>query len=123
MWSWTNEGQQYFYDRWDLVRIRVESEAWAAPPTTASDQSDENAVVSKSPYSITVDRTPLLSHMILILVGFNDGLISGASPLVVVHRFYLVSIVFLINIRGCAFDNESLHKVHAISTEKQSLTV
>lgn len=53
-WVWPNEGQEYFYDKHEWVRVRVEQEHWHdASPLSPSERQIISAVERKSPYSIT----------------------------------------------------------------------
>ena len=52
---WYNEGDEYFYDKNEWVRIRIEEEHWndlspLAPPERGTASNEEK----KSPYSIVV---------------------------------------------------------------------
>ena len=52
---WHNEGDEYFYDKSEWVRIRIEEEHWndlspVAPAEKGVESNDER----KSPYSIVV---------------------------------------------------------------------
>lgn len=50
-----NGGDEYFYDKLEWVRVRVEDEHWNDPsPVAPSDRRPESATERKSPYSITV---------------------------------------------------------------------
>ena len=52
-----NEGDEYFYDKLEWVRIRVEDEHWHdLTPVAPSERGSESAAERKSPYSITVGR-------------------------------------------------------------------
>ncbi|KAL8663771.1 MAG: hypothetical protein Q9202_003585 [Teloschistes flavicans] len=53
-WVWSNEGQEYFYDKTDWVRFRVEQEHWTDLAPVAPSERDTAAMAErKSPYSIT----------------------------------------------------------------------
>ena len=55
VWTWVNEGDEYFYDKLEWVRIRVEDEHWHdLTPVAPSERASESAAERKSPYSITV---------------------------------------------------------------------
>ncbi len=57
VWTWVNEGDEYFYDKLEWVRIRVEDEHWHdLTPVAPSERGSESAAERKSPYSITVGR-------------------------------------------------------------------
>ena len=50
-----NEGSEYFYDKGETVRIRVEAETWNdLSPVAPSERMNEVAAERKRPYSITV---------------------------------------------------------------------
>lgn len=50
-----NEGNEYFYDKGETVRFRVESETWNdLSPVAPSLRMAETSEELKSPYSITV---------------------------------------------------------------------
>ncbi|KAL9585666.1 MAG: hypothetical protein Q9212_001403 [Teloschistes hypoglaucus] len=53
-WIWSNEGQEYFYDKTEWVRFRVEQEHWTDLAPVAPSERDSAAMAErKSPYSIT----------------------------------------------------------------------
>ncbi|KAL8880702.1 MAG: hypothetical protein Q9198_001938 [Flavoplaca austrocitrina] len=53
-WVWSNEGQEYFYDKTDWVRFRVEQEHWTDLSPLAPSLRETGAYAErKSPYSIT----------------------------------------------------------------------
>ncbi|KAL8657898.1 MAG: hypothetical protein Q9226_001471, partial [Calogaya cf. arnoldii] len=53
-WVWSNEGQEYFYDKTDWVRFRVEQEHWTdLSPVAPSLRETAAYMERKSPYSIT----------------------------------------------------------------------
>ncbi|KAL8643169.1 MAG: hypothetical protein Q9228_000231 [Teloschistes exilis] len=53
-WIWSNEGQEYFYDKTEWVRFRVEQEHWTDLAPVAPSERDSAALAErKSPYSIT----------------------------------------------------------------------
>ncbi|MCJ1297601.1 DNA-directed RNA polymerase III subunit rpc25 [Hypocenomyce scalaris] len=53
-WVWNNEGQEYFYDKYEWVRFRVEQEYWHdQSPVAPSERDSTSALERKSPYSIT----------------------------------------------------------------------
>ena len=55
VWTWVNEGDEYFYDKLEWIRIRVEEEHWHdLTPVAPSERGSESAAERKSPYSITV---------------------------------------------------------------------
>jgi DNA-directed RNA polymerase III subunit RPC8 len=54
-WVWPSAGQEYFYDKHEWVRIRVEQEHWHdLSPVAPSERETAAALERKSPYSITV---------------------------------------------------------------------
>ena len=60
VWTWVNDGDEYFYDKNEWVRVRVEGEQWIdISPSSPSERGNESIAERKSPYSITVS-TPLL---------------------------------------------------------------
>lgn len=64
-WVWSNEGQEYFYDKTDWVRFRVEQEHWTdLSPVAPSLRETAAYSERKSPYSITV-RSWLLSEELI----------------------------------------------------------
>lgn len=70
-----NDGQEYFFDRLDWVRVRVEEEHWNdLSPLAPSERGIDTETVRKSPYSITV-RFSVSSNapFMLISLGFDDS--------------------------------------------------
>lgn len=58
-WIWPNEGQEYFYDKHEWVRFRVEQEHWHdLSPLAPSERESASLLERKSPYSITVSQPP-----------------------------------------------------------------
>ena len=52
-----NDGDEYFYDKLEWVRVRVEEEHWNdLSPVAPSERGTESAAERKSPFSITVRR-------------------------------------------------------------------
>ena len=52
---WNNDGAEYFYDRNEWVRIRIEQEHWHdQSPTSPFEREAETVTERKSPYSIVV---------------------------------------------------------------------
>ena len=52
-WIWQNEGADYFYDKNDWVRVRVEGEEWHdISPAMPYDSEDVATLERQSPYSI-----------------------------------------------------------------------
>lgn len=61
-WVWPNEGQEYFYDKHEWVRFRVEQEQWHdASPLSPSERQKIPLGEWKSPYSLTVSVHTLSS--------------------------------------------------------------
>ncbi|KAK4696414.1 DNA-directed RNA polymerase III subunit RPC8, partial [Lecanoromycetidae sp. Uapishka_2] len=59
VWTWSNEGDEYYYDKLEWVRIRVEDEHWNdLSPVAPSERGTETAAERKSPYSITSGLGP-----------------------------------------------------------------
>ncbi|MCJ1315453.1 DNA-directed RNA polymerase III subunit rpc25 [Xylographa vitiligo] len=53
-WVWNNEGTEYFYDKHEWVRIRIEQEHWHdQSPVAPSERESAAAMERKSPFSIT----------------------------------------------------------------------
>ena len=58
-WNWINDGDEYFYDKHDWVRVRVEEEHWTDLSPMAPSERDAEAVSERPcPYRITVYRSP-----------------------------------------------------------------
>ena len=56
-----NDGDEYFYDKLEWVRVRVEEEHWNdLSPVAPSERGSETATERKSPYSIVVRDSGLL---------------------------------------------------------------
>ena len=54
-WIWKNDGQEYFYDKHEWVRVRVEQEHWHDQSPVAPSAREAMFVQErKSPYSVTV---------------------------------------------------------------------
>ena len=52
---WHNEGQEYFYDKDEWVRIRIEEEHWNdMSPVAPSARGAESNNEKRSPYSLVV---------------------------------------------------------------------
>ena len=52
---WLNDGDEYFYDKNEWVRVRIEDEHWNdLSPIAPSERGSEATEERKSPYSITV---------------------------------------------------------------------
>ena len=57
-WVWNNEGTEYFYDKHEWVRIRVEQEHWHDQSPVAPAERESVAAQERiSPFSITVCAT------------------------------------------------------------------
>ena len=79
-----NDGDEYFYDKLDWVRVRVEDEHWHdLTPVAPSARGTESAAERKSPYSITVGHAFYFQFSRLTFIGFNDTGRTRASPMVV----------------------------------------
>ena len=53
LWIWPGEGNDFYYDKNEWVRIRIESELWHdITPTGPSKRGDTTTSERKSPYSI-----------------------------------------------------------------------
>ena len=64
VWTWVNDGDEYFYDKNEWVRVRVEDEQWIdISPSPPSERGNESIAERKSPYSITVSTPPLENAM------------------------------------------------------------
>lgn len=80
VWTWVNEGDEYFYDKNEWVRVRVEDEQWNdVSPSAPSGQGDESTTEQKSPYSITVGALPPWKRNVLNDVGFDVAVRTWAS--------------------------------------------
>ena len=87
VWTWVNDGDEYFYDKNEWVRVRVEDEQWIdISPSPPSERGDESTAERKSPYSITVSVFPLCKNNVLTKVGFNVAVRTWASRMVVGQR-------------------------------------
>ncbi|KAL9134128.1 MAG: hypothetical protein Q9175_004689 [Cornicularia normoerica] len=64
VWTWANDGEEYFYDKNEWVLVRVEDEQWNdISPSPPSERRTESTTERKSPYSITAS----MSHVVLSL--------------------------------------------------------
>ncbi|CAF9909318.1 MAG: DNA-directed RNA polymerase III subunit rpc25 [Alectoria fallacina] len=81
VWTWVNDGDEYFYDKNEWVRVRVEDEQWNdISPSAPSERGNEVAAERKSPYSITVSVLSLFWKLdALNGVGFDVTVRTGAS--------------------------------------------
>ncbi|MCJ1254457.1 DNA-directed RNA polymerase III subunit rpc25 [Lignoscripta atroalba] len=79
-WVWKNEGQEYFYDKHEWVRVRVEQEHWHdQSPVAPSEREAMSAQERKSPYSITVRGfTPGKEKLELTVIGIDDAVGIGS---------------------------------------------
>lgn len=58
VWTWVNDGDEYFYDKNEWVRVRVEEEQWNdISPSPPSERGNESTTERKSPYSITASMS------------------------------------------------------------------
>ena len=79
-----NDGDEYFYDKNEWVRVRVEDEQWVdISPSPPSERGSESTGDRKSPYSITVSALPLWKGNWLNHVGFDVAVWTWASRVVV----------------------------------------
>lgn len=54
-WVWNNDGTEYFYDKLEWVRVRVEQEHWHdQSPVAPSERESAATMERKAPFSITV---------------------------------------------------------------------
>ena len=91
-WVWKNEGVEYFYDKNEWVRVRVEQEHWHdLSPVAPSERESASALERKSPYSITVSHIILQSLLWLISLGIDDAVSPWARCVVVIPRVYGLS--------------------------------
>ncbi len=55
VWMWHNEGGEYFYDKGEWVRVRIEEEHWNdMSPVAPSERGIESNDERRSPYSLLV---------------------------------------------------------------------
>ena len=84
VWTWINEGDEYFYDKLEWVRVRVEEEHWNdLSPATPSERGAESAAERQGPYSLVVRQPKLVIKVMLISLGFNDAIWSWTCRMVV----------------------------------------
>lgn len=58
-----NDGDEYFYDKLEWVRVRVEEEYWNdLSPVAPSERGNESVTERKSPYSIAVSVPAILER-------------------------------------------------------------
>lgn len=58
VWTWVNDDDEYFYDKNEWVRVRVEEEQWNdISPSPPSERGNESITERKSPYSITASMS------------------------------------------------------------------
>lgn len=80
VWTWVNDSDEYFYDKNEWVRVRVEDEQWNdISPSAPSERGNESIIERKSPYNITVSALPLCELDVLNDVGFYVAVRTGAS--------------------------------------------
>lgn len=54
VWIWYNEGERFYYDKTEWVRVRIEQEHWHEASPTEPGKHEETALSERhSPYSIT----------------------------------------------------------------------
>ena len=93
VWTWVNDDDEYFYDKNEWVRVRVEEEQWNdISPSSPSERGNESIVERKSPYSITVGVLPHLKRNVLNVVGFHVAVRTWASGVVVNSDLLLKSL-------------------------------
>lgn len=84
VWTWVNDGDEYFYDKLDWVRIRVEEEHWHdLTPVAPSERNNASIAERKSPYSIVVSHPVACLGSRLTSTGFNDTSRARTSTMVV----------------------------------------
>ena len=82
-----NDGNEYFYDKLEWVRVRVEEEHWNdLSPTAPSARGAESAAERKSPYSIVVGYPSSERSEILTFTGFHDAVRTGTCRMVVIKK-------------------------------------
>ena len=75
-----NEGDEYFYDKLEWVRIRIEEEHWSdLSPVAPSERDNETVEERRSPYSLTVSFTKAQDKWILMTLGFHDAIWTWTS--------------------------------------------
>ena len=117
VWTWVNDGDEYFYDKNEWVRVRVEGEQWTdISPSPPSERGNESIIERKSPYSITVSAPPLEKRNALNKKGFDVAVWPWASRVVVgrwSHEFSGLT-SRKVHISGLPWDHE---KAASIQTE------
>ena len=84
---WPNAGQEYFYDKHEWVRVRVEQEHWQdLSPVAPAERESASALERKSPYSITVCFPSERTILCLYEKGLNDAIRTRAHSVVVTYR-------------------------------------
>ena len=84
VWTWVNDGDEYFYDKNEWVRVRVEDEQWIdISPSLPSERGNGSTAERKSPYGITVSTPPLEERNELNRTGFDVAVWPWASRVVV----------------------------------------
>ena len=58
IWIWDNEGEDYYFDKGEWVRVRVEAEQWHdLSPVAPAEREAVASMGQRNPYNITVSRT------------------------------------------------------------------
>ena len=80
VWTWLNDDDEYFYDKNDWVRVRVEDEQWNDnSPLPPSERALQSTAERKSPYGITVSALPHDNRDMLSDAGFDVAVRAWAS--------------------------------------------
>ena len=86
-WIWNNEGQEYFYDKHEWVRIRIEQEEWHdQSPVAPAEREIAATLERKSPFSITVSLLKAQEFNPLIRLGIDAAVSLGPYSMVVACR-------------------------------------
>lgn len=84
VWTWVNDGDEYFYDKNEWVRVRVEDEQWNdISPSPPSERGNESTRERKSPYIVTVSAPLLWKRHMLNDAGFDVASRTWSSRVVV----------------------------------------
>ncbi len=84
-----NDGDEYFYDKLEWVRVRVEEEHWTdLSPSAPSERGAETTAERKSPYSIVVRFARYVVKVMLRLAGFYDAVWPRTRGVVVIPTYY-----------------------------------
>lgn len=95
---WPNAGQEYFYDKHEWVRVRVEQEHWQdLSPVAPAERESASALERKSPYSITVRFSSEIMILCLLEKGLNDAIRTRAYSMVVTYRHQKGGILTLVD--------------------------